>query len=779
MAEAHQAVAFSFSISHEGWDINYDREVLNLVWRSGIRSWKKRIGRLRNSIHNGAYPVHLQSLWIIISIAAVLHFSGKETTFDLANQILPWLPGVSIAWHLVACSLTGLLFWLCICFIMRYTLKLLLMYKGWMYESREKGRQVSMQTRLWAAATKVLSSWNDPGLYSFQESLPRLPLPNVNDTLARYLDSVHPLVDEENYKRMEELAEDFERTIGPKLQRYLILKSWWSTNYVSDWWEEYVYLRGRSPLMVNSNFYGIDALFLTNTNVQTARAAVAVNLLLRFRRLIDRQELKPIMVQGIVPLCSWQYERTFNTVRIPGIETDRIIHYKDSNHIVVLHKGRYYRVTIHYKGRILKAAEIQMQLEEILNSKSEPLPGEELLASLTAWNRSKWAEVRNNLFNKGVNRVSLHTIETAAFILSLDDESYDTDIHKEGALDHFGKSLLHGNGHNRWFDKNFTLCVGTNGRLGFNAEHTWADAAIMAHIWENNIMDEVIEHPYDDDGNCKGQIVFQPPSPQRMSWDLNNDACLTAINTAHEDAQKLLNDLQLRIYAHDHYGKGFMKTCRVSPDAYIQMALQLAYYRDSGCFSLTYEASMTRLFREGRTETVRPCTIESAAWVKSMADGKFTTAQRVELLLKACQRHQKGYQDAMCGKGIDRHLFCLYVVSKYLEIESPFLKEVLSEPWRFSTSQTPHGQTSKMDLRKHPECISAGGGFGPVADDGYGVSYIIAGEDLIFFHISSKASCATTDAVKFSKEIERALADMKNLFEEYHYLKKSANGSSI
>ena len=26
-------------------------------------------------------------------------------------------------------------------------------------------------------------------------------------------------------------------------------------------------------------------------------------------------------------------------------------------------------------------------------------------------------------------------------------------------------------------------------------------------------------------------------------------------------------------------GKGFMKKCRTSPDAYIQMALQLAYFR--------------------------------------------------------------------------------------------------------------------------------------------------------------------------------------------------------
>lgn len=76
--------------------------------------------------------------------------------------------------------------------------------------------------------------------------------------------------------------------------------------------------------------------------------------------------------------------------------------------------------------------------------------------------------------------------------------------------------------------------------------------------------------------------------------------------------------MELRILVHNAFGKGLMKKCRVSPDAFIQMALQLAYFRDAGKFSLTYEASMTRLFREGRTETVRPCTIESAAWVKAM-----------------------------------------------------------------------------------------------------------------------------------------------------------------
>jgi hypothetical protein len=41
----------------------------------------------------------------------------------------------------------------------------------------------------------------------------------------------------------------------------------------------------------------------------------------------------------------------------------------------------------------------------------------------------------------------------------------------------------------------------------------------------------------------------------------------------------------------------------------------------------------------------------------------------------------------MTGKGIDRHLFCLYVLSKFLNLDSPFLQQVLQEPWKLSTSQ--------------------------------------------------------------------------------------------
>ena len=64
-----------------------------------------------------------------------------------------------------------------------------------------------------------------------------------------------------------------------------------------------------------------DAVFTHPTKVMVARAANATWAMLQYRRQLEREELKPILLNNIIPLCSWQYERQFNTTRVPGIET--------------------------------------------------------------------------------------------------------------------------------------------------------------------------------------------------------------------------------------------------------------------------------------------------------------------------------------------------------------------------------------------------------------------------------------------------------------------------
>lgn len=40
-----------------------------------------------------------------------------------------------------------------------------------------------------------------------------------------------------------------------------------------------------------------------------------------------------------------------------------------------------------------------------------------------------------------------------------------------------------------------------------------------------------------------------------------------------------ISDLDLKVYTYRGYGREFMKSCRTSPDVYIQLALQYTYYK--------------------------------------------------------------------------------------------------------------------------------------------------------------------------------------------------------
>lgn len=780
MAEAHQAVAFQFTITPEGIDLQLSYQALNQIYCSGLRSWKKRVSRMRNRVIKGVYPASPSSwLFVVIAILATMYMRSDPSMGLIAKiqQHLPLSLHVSLSTQgqtMVSVLVFSTLMWLSLILALRFCLKLLLSYHQWMFELH--GR-VSNTTKVWVTLLRLLSS-RKPLLYSYQTSLPHLPVPAITDTLSRYLLSVRPLLTDPEFERMTKLANEFERNLGNRLQRYLKLKALWATNYVSDWWEEYIYLRSRGPIMVNSNYYGMDFLYVTPTSVQAARAGNTITSLLLYRRKVNREELKPSRVPGtVIPLCAAQYERMFNTTRIPGLETDVLQHWQDSEFVAVYHKGRYFRLWVYNAGRLLSPREIEHQIQRILDDPSPPQPGEEKLGALTAADRIPWYEMRKQYFSSGVNKRSLDAIERAAFFVTLDDEEQGMKgDDPAGNLDRYAKSLLHGKCYDRWFDKSFSIVIYKNGKSGLNAEHSWADAPTVAHLWEFTLATDAFQLGYTEDGHCKGEVDRTLPHPQRLMWDIPAEV-QTQVHKSLTVAQTLAKDVDCHVFPFREFGKGQIKKLRISPDAFIQISLQLAYYRDRGGFCLTYEASMTRLFREGRTETVRSCSNETCAFVKALESGESEEECR-RLLRLASEGHQNLYRKAMTGAGIDRHLFCLYVVSKYLGVDSPFLKEVLSEPWRLSTSQTPIQQIELFDLKNNPDYISLGGGFGPVADDGYGVSYIIVGEDMINFHVSSKYSCKDTDSHRFGAQIHKALQDIMALMSADPKLLQSAKGTS-
>uniref|UniRef100_A0A6Q2YEU0 carnitine O-palmitoyltransferase n=1 Tax=Esox lucius TaxID=8010 RepID=A0A6Q2YEU0_ESOLU len=757
MAEAHQAVAFQFTITPEGIDLRLSYQALSQIYLSGLRSWKKRISRMKNRVIKGVYPASPSS-WLFVFIATLAAmYTRSDLSMGLIAKIREHLPVSSLSVQgqtVVSVLVFSTLLWLSLILTLRFCLKLLLSYHRWMFEQHG---HISATTKLWVTLVRLMSG-RKPLLYSYQTSLPCLPVPPIKDTLERYLESVRPLLSDPEFQRMTALAAQFEETLGNRLQRYLKLKALWATNYVSDWWEEYIYLRGRGPIMVNSNYYGMDFLYVTPTPVQAARAGNTITALLLYRRKVNSEHRVP---GTVVPLCAAQCERMFNTTRTPGEETDVLQHWQDSEFVAVFHRGRFFRLWVYNAGRLLSPREIEYQIQRILDDPSMPRPGESRLGALTAGDRVPWYNVRKQYFSSGVNKRSLDCIEKAAFFVTLDDDEQGMKGEDPaGNLDRYAKSLLHGKCYDRWFDKSFSVVVYKNGKSGLNAEHSWADAPTVAHLWEYTLATDAFQLGYTEDGHCKGEVERCLSPPQRLSWEIPKEV-QEQVSVSLSVAQALADDVDCHVFPFRDFGKGRIKKLKISPDAFIQLALQLAYYRDRKTFCLTYEASMTRLFREGRTETVRSCSNQSCAFVKFYYDhNTFTIKQCRRLFQLATEKHQNLYRLAMTGSGIDRHLFCLYVVSKYLGVESPFLTEVLSEPWRLSTSQTPVQQLELFDMKNHPDFISLGGGFGPVADDGYGVSYIIVGEDMINYHVSCKRSFSETDSHRFGVHIRQALLDI-------------------
>ncbi|XP_031726777.1 carnitine O-palmitoyltransferase 1, liver isoform-like [Anarrhichthys ocellatus] len=92
MAEAHQAVAFQFTITPEGIDLQLSYQALNQIYQSGVRSWKKRCSRLRNRVIKGVYPASPSSwLFVVIAILATMYMRS-DPSMGLITMIQQHLP---------------------------------------------------------------------------------------------------------------------------------------------------------------------------------------------------------------------------------------------------------------------------------------------------------------------------------------------------------------------------------------------------------------------------------------------------------------------------------------------------------------------------------------------------------------------------------------------------------------------------------------------------------------------------------------------------------------
>lgn len=208
------------------------------------------------------------------------------------------------------------------------------------------------------------------------------------------------------------------------------------------------------------------------------------------------------------------------------------------------------------------------------------------------------------------------------------------------------------------------------------------------------------------------------------------------------------------------YGSDFIKKAGHSPDAYVQMAMQLATYRLFGEQVGTYEATQVRPFLHGRTETTRAVSTQSEAFIKVMGprpkqdhknDSKIRK-EKIELLKQATAGHAQYTATAAQAAGVDRHFFGLSMLVQDGEQAPTLLADpvfVRSKTWRTSTSHL-----------THPNFLNWG--FGQVVDNGVGIAYSIHPKSCVF-NVTARAE--TNWTMKLSDLLEEALLEMQGLIE--------------
>lgn len=539
----------------------------------------------------------------------------------------------------------------------------------------------------------------------FQDSLPRLPVPTLEETAARYLKTLKPLLTPAELASSTKAVEAFIAPGGPgrKLQDKLIAKREDPNcrNWLYEWWNDAAYLAYRDPVVPYVSYFYSHRDDRRRRD-PAKRAAAISTAVLEFKKQVDAGTLEPEYMKKL-PICMDSYKWMFNASRVAARPVDYPVKFNpaEHKHIVAVRRNQFFKIAHEVDGKQLNTSELEAQFKRVYELAQQRAPA---VGALTSENRDVWTDARAVLLGAAPgNAKALEAIESASFVVCLDDAAPVT-------LEERSHQYWHGDGQNRWFDKPLQFIVNNNGTSGFMGEHSMMDGTPTHRL--NDYVNEVIFNNKLDfsDPSVRSNL----PEPQAITFTVTKEV-QAEIDRAVKDFDDVIGQHELRVQAYQGYGKGLIKKFRCSPDAYVQMIIQLAYHKMYGKNRPTYESAATRRFQLGRTETCRSNSEASSAFCAAMADSASDDTTRADLFRKAVASHIEYITAASDGKGVDRHLFGL----KKLLAPGEEVPAIYTDP-AYGYSSSWYLSTSQLSSE-----YFNGYGWSQVIDGGFGIAYMI------------------------------------------------------
>ncbi|KAM5355609.1 hypothetical protein ACJ41O_002255 [Fusarium nematophilum] len=520
--------------------------------------------------------------------------------------------------------------------------------------------------------------------FSGQDKLPKLPIPDLDATCQRYLETLKPLQSPREHAETQHAVNEFLKGEGPDLQEKLKAYAQGKTSYIEQFWYD-SYLNYDNPVVLNLNpFFLLEDDPTPARNNQVTRAASLVVSSLGFVRAVRKEELAPDNIKG-TPLCMYQFSRLFGTARVPTEAGCQIEQDPESKHIVVMCHGQLYWFDVldDNSDVIMTEKDISINLQTIIDDATQ-IPIQEAakgaLGVLTTENRKIWSGLRDVLTSEidSNNADSLGIVDSALFVLCLDyAEPADAAALCQNMLcgtSEIEKGVQIGTCTNRWYDK-LQIIVCKNGSAGINFEHTGVDGHTVLRFASDVYTDTILRFARTINGLAPSLWASSSPdpskrdpesfgdvsvTPRKLEWDMIPELSI-AVRFAETRLADLIEQNEFQTLDFGHYGKNFITSMGFSPDAFVQMAFQAAYYGLYGRVECTYEPAMTKMFLHGRTDAIRTVSPEVVDFVQSFwADNP--AELKIEALKRACQKHTAKTRECLKAEGCDRHLYALYCV---------------------------------------------------------------------------------------------------------------------
>mmetsp|Transcript_5872 Transcript_5872/g.14085 ORF Transcript_5872/g.14085 Transcript_5872/m.14085 type:complete len:709 (+) Transcript_5872:140-2266(+) len=641
-----------------------------------------------------------------------------------------------------------------------------------------------------------------PKLMDFQDLLPTLPVPKLQRSVDKWLASVKPLVTAAEYTEAEAAAKELVSSEqGKRLQKKLEERARTHKNYLTEWWVEFAYLRSRASLATNVSFYSSDTIQNIQKPLLTdpiKRAANMVWACLEFRELLETNNISPTRIRGTVPLCMEGLPLVFGTTRVPGAEMDELVTYRPppggDAHVLLQVGSANFKLPVIRNGKRVPRNTIEASIREAV-ALADKLPSSEYGAGrssmapvslLSSMSRDRWSKHRHDLLaSNPTNNSSIVAIEEALFAVNI--RHHPSRLPEN--LTEYCRDMLYTHsdtpesyGTHCWFDKSFTIMLFTDGRAGWYVEHTASDAPIPSIMVEYVMC--TAEKGYENKVYCTKPrpppLHAGPAPPTLLQWDLKGVEVAGRLAEARTELSAMLKGFHYAASLDgaageekcNGIGSDRIKKCGCSPDAFVQAAIQVAGVAYFGKGMLTYESAALRAFAKGRTETIRSASEKMLAIPALLAAYKKSNSPQDrkragEALREACKAHSNQAREAGLGQGCDRHLLALKLQAVTTGEPSPALFNTAAWqlPFTISTSQTPLAQLHPTETPFH---LSGGGGFGPVATPGVGVSYFLQ-KDRVYVHCSARtppeATPAANEAARFLGLLRTAFTDLSALFD--------------